>query len=54
MTIFYKELLEQKWYQEGLLIVLEEFCNEYLQVSHQGYSALKPQRSSRLQVKDAQ
>jgi hypothetical protein len=38
--IFYEEIYEQKWYQKGLLITLEEFRNEYLQVSHQGFSAL--------------
>jgi hypothetical protein len=40
--IFYKEVYEQKWYRKGLLIALEEFHDEYLQVSHQGYSALTP------------
>ncbi len=39
--ISYKEVYEQKWYPKGLLIALEEFCNEYLQVSHQGFSALR-------------
>jgi hypothetical protein len=38
--ISYKEVYKQKWYQKGLLIALEEFCDEYLQVSHQGCSAL--------------
>jgi hypothetical protein len=38
--IFYKEVYEQKWYQKGLLIGLEEFQDEYLQVSHQEFSAL--------------
>jgi hypothetical protein len=33
--IFYKEVYEQKWYQKGLLVALEEFHNEYLQVSYQ-------------------
>jgi hypothetical protein len=40
MCIFYEEVYEQKWYQKGLLIPLEELRNEYLQVSHQGLSAL--------------
>jgi hypothetical protein len=40
MSIFYEEVYEQKWYQKGLHIVLEEFREEYLQVSLQGYSAL--------------
>ncbi len=37
--IFYKEVYKQKWYRKGLLIVLEEFRDEYLQVSHQEFSA---------------
>jgi hypothetical protein len=40
MTIFYKEVYKQQWFQKGLFIVLEEFCHKYLQVSLQGYSAL--------------
>ncbi len=40
MCIFCKEVYKQKWYQKRLLIVLQEFRNKYLQVSHQGYSAL--------------
>jgi hypothetical protein len=35
-SLFYKEVYEQKWYQEGLLIALEESHKEYLQVSLQG------------------
>ncbi len=51
---FYKEIYEQKWYQKGLLIALEEVRNKYLQASCQGFSALtwrhehdpqEPQRS---------
>jgi hypothetical protein len=61
-SIFYKEVYNQKWYQKGLLIALKESHEEYLQVSHKGYSALtwhheyKPQEipSSRWpQEKDA-
>jgi hypothetical protein len=33
MPIFYEKVYKQKWYQKGLLIVLDEFCKEYLQVS---------------------
>ncbi len=40
MCIFNEEVYKQKWYQKGLPILLEEFRDEYLQVSHQGYSAL--------------
>ena len=38
--IFYKEVYKQKWHQKGLIILLEEFRKEYLQVSHQGFFAL--------------
>jgi hypothetical protein len=30
MCIFYKEVYEQKWYQKGLLIALEESHEKYL------------------------
>jgi hypothetical protein len=59
--IFYKEVYKRQWYRKGLLIVLEEFCDEYLQMSHEGYSALtwhhehnpqEPWRSRWLQEKD--
>ena len=63
MCIFCKEVYKQKWYQKRLLIVLQEFRNKYLQVSHQGYSTPTwhhehdPQESWRsrwLQEKDAE
>ncbi len=39
--IFYSiEIHEQKWYWKGLLIVLEEVHNKYLQASCQGFSTL--------------
>ncbi len=40
MWNYYEEIYKQKWYQKGLLIALEEFHDKYLQVTHQGYSAL--------------
>ncbi len=49
-----KEIYKRKWYWKGLLIVLEEVREEYLQASHQGFSTLtwhhehnpqEPQRS---------
>ncbi len=54
MCISYEEVYEQKWYQKGLLIALEEFRDLCLQVLHQWFSALtwhheqdpqEPQRS---------
>jgi hypothetical protein len=38
--VLYMEVYKGKWYRKGPLIVLEEFRNKYLQVSHQGFSAL--------------
>ncbi len=61
MWDFYKEIYKQKWYQKGLLIMLEEVHDEYLQASCQGFSALtrryehdpqEPQRSRWLQEWD--
>jgi hypothetical protein len=62
MCIFYKEVYEWEWYHEGLLIMLEEFRDKYLQVSHQGFSTLtwrhehdpqEPWRSRWLQERNA-
>ncbi len=46
---FYKEDYQQKWYQKGLQIVLEESHKEYLQVSLQGYSTLMCHHEHKLQ-----
>ncbi len=40
MWNYYKEIYEQKWYQKGLLIAIEEVCNKYLEASCQGFSTL--------------
>jgi hypothetical protein len=37
---FYKEVYKQKWYRKGVIIRLDKFRDKYLQVSHQGFSAL--------------